>query len=224
MDKQLQFGQLDIVVIAQKHNPSILNPDFLLRNKIVQEDWGWEADTNSTLSTPQFSQVSYTCGVSIQAVMERLIFTSKSAVHFDAVCAVAVAYVNTLPHVSYTAFGINPTGHVLAASAAEAVSFLLGKVMRGEAFRSFAGGPSGGECAYIFNLEGCRLSLKITCGAVGPKSERKPCMIFNGNFHRDLLGEDVDDRLRDLISGIKGWSKDQAFFADAVKSCLKEKA
>lgn len=221
MDKQLQFGKLDIVVVAQNHNPSILNPDFLLHNEIVREDWGWEVDEKSVLSTPQFSQVNYTCGVTIQAVMERVIFMAKTPSLFDAVCKVASEYVVTLPHVTYTALGINPAGHVTASSEEEGVRFLLNEVMRSEAFGSFAGGATGGECSYLFDLDGCLLNLKITCGAVGPRSERRPCVIFTGNFHRDLPGENVDERLQALLSGIKGWEQDQALFDEAVKRCLK---
>jgi len=221
MDKQLQFGKLDIVVVAQNHNPSILNPDFLLRTGIVQAEWGWEVDAKSVVSTPQFSQVNYTCGVGIQAVMERVIFTAKNPSLFDAACKVAADYVTTLPHVTYTALGINPAGHVIASSEDDGMQFLLNEVMRSESFGSFAGGPTGGECSYLFDLDGCRLNLKITCGAVGPESERKPCVVFNGNFHRDLAGEDVDERLQALLAGIQGWEQDQAMFDEAVKSCLR---
>ena len=51
---------VSVVVTAQFHNPSILNPDFLVSRQIVPEGWA----VAETLTTPPVSVVKYENGIS----------------------------------------------------------------------------------------------------------------------------------------------------------------
>ena len=50
---------VSVVVTAEFHNPSILNPDFLVSKEIVPEDW----EVSETITTPSVSVVSYSQGI-----------------------------------------------------------------------------------------------------------------------------------------------------------------
>ncbi len=49
MPSQLQIPQLSILVLARNHNPSILTPDFLKINQIVDDNW----QVGSPILTPE---------------------------------------------------------------------------------------------------------------------------------------------------------------------------
>lgn len=98
------------VVAAQLHNPSILNHDFLLINSIIAKDWG---DPTEYMSTPPFAQLAY-AAKSIRFILqqERLMITKATEGEIPDIADIlstAKMYVKTLPHVKYTAVGINST-------------------------------------------------------------------------------------------------------------------
>ena len=70
--------EFSVVVVANDHNPSILNPDFLERQGIVQEGWGWTV-MGSAITTPPFATVSYDSGVTVSVESNRLQVTDTSA-------------------------------------------------------------------------------------------------------------------------------------------------
>jgi len=98
-----------VVVAGEVHNPTILNPDFLAIREIVPREWGWEV-AGPAITTPPFAIVRYTNGVSITVEHNKLQVADLS-VDDDPTGSkateVARRYVNTLPHVRYTAVGIN---------------------------------------------------------------------------------------------------------------------
>ena len=101
-----QVANLSVVLAAQSHNPSIINPDFLKHNKIVEEDW----DTISPpVTTPVVAQINYEkiswtitneqCVVSEQIKGE---FRDSYYLH-----TCAKKYAEVLKHISYRALGLN---------------------------------------------------------------------------------------------------------------------
>jgi hypothetical protein len=107
----LEVTQLSIVIAAESNNPSILNPDFLKYNGIVSDDW---QSADRTVTTGVISQVTYENGVSIVSEPNKINFVERIG---DGdygslqVPAIAQKYIETLPHVKYTAIGNNPIGH-----------------------------------------------------------------------------------------------------------------
>jgi hypothetical protein len=103
----LEAKSVALVVTATVHNPSILNPDFLLQNGIVSQDWGTATDF---VSIPSFSTLKYpNRGIQLTCQEERLQFEKQlsSDRNFADLVDCASKYVNVLPHVPYRALGIN---------------------------------------------------------------------------------------------------------------------
>jgi len=71
INKKVILTELGIVIVAQNHNPTILNPDFLKRNKIVPENWELACPP---ICLPPVARVSFTKGVNIFSQPERIIF------------------------------------------------------------------------------------------------------------------------------------------------------
>jgi len=64
MPKRLIISELAIVVAAQNHNPTILNPDFLKHSQIVPKEWVLR---EPPLCTEPLARVAYTNGVTLVA-------------------------------------------------------------------------------------------------------------------------------------------------------------
>ena len=99
--------KVNTVLVAKGHNPTILHPSFLKNEKIVPEDWELSKDP---ISTPPFATVAFTSGFSFVVELERLqvAFNGENAdKQVVAVSEMARKYAEKLPHVIYTAVGIN---------------------------------------------------------------------------------------------------------------------
>ncbi len=98
---------VSVVVTAQFHNPSILNPDFLESREIVPE--GWEVE--ETVTTPPMSVVKYTNGVQWAVEQGKLTVAEKcEGEPFKGghrVHGLANAYLRKLPHVPYRELRLN---------------------------------------------------------------------------------------------------------------------
>jgi hypothetical protein len=108
MSPPLETTSVTLVVTAEYHNPSILNHDFLLKNRIVDDSWG---DPSDIVSVPAFSSIKYARqSIEISCQEERLQFQKHPVTpgeQLTDLVSCASAYVNTLPHVPYRAFGVN---------------------------------------------------------------------------------------------------------------------
>ncbi|MEA2084118.1 MAG: hypothetical protein U9O82_07760 [Thermodesulfobacteriota bacterium] len=96
----------NIVVLAQFHNPSILNPDFLRINHIVDEKW----DVAETITTTPFSQTRFRNGIALTVDNERFNITQKINAGYpesSPIYDIAIDYIKILEHVKYTAMGLN---------------------------------------------------------------------------------------------------------------------
>jgi len=215
MDKKLTIGDVDIVVVATNHNPSILNPDFLARNKIVDESWGWKL-ARDPLTTAQVSQVAYDSGVSILAEFGRLIFrdvNNESIEKGSAIGQIASRYVSTLPHVSYTAVGVNVKGHAVAASPNEATNLVMQSLIKDGPWLKHAPSIPKGSVTLIYTLKECRLTLTVSEGLLTVGEDKgKPCVIFESNFHRDIKQDDQAATIKRLEGVFTAWEQDRNEF------------
>lgn len=101
-----RLHSVSVVVTAEFHNPSILNPDFLVSREIVPADW----TVAETLTTPPVSVVKYDNGVEWTVDQSRLTVAEKSGPAFGdsyRVHQLADAYLRKPPHVPYRGLGLN---------------------------------------------------------------------------------------------------------------------
>jgi len=73
----IDLVQFSIIVVANDHNPSLINPDFLERTGIVDAAWAWKRGTDA-ISTPAFATLSYDAGVTITVEPRKLQLGSQS--------------------------------------------------------------------------------------------------------------------------------------------------
>lgn len=103
---QLVLDTVSVVLIAQIHNPSIINVDFLRDHRIVDRTW----EPESPITTPGYSRVGFANGLDLTVDESRCIVSQRVGHKFQAsyvVHEVAIGYVKTLPHIPYRAVGLN---------------------------------------------------------------------------------------------------------------------
>jgi hypothetical protein len=103
---RVRLHNVSVVVTAEFHNPSILNPDFLASHGIVPADW----TVADTLTTPPVSVVKYENGIAWTVDQSRLTVTENCGPTFQdsyRVYALVNAYLEKLPHVPYRELGLN---------------------------------------------------------------------------------------------------------------------
>ena len=103
---RLVLRTVSVVVNAEFHNPSILNPDFLVSREIVPADW----TVLETVTTPTLSVVRYENGVTWTVNPAQLTITQPTGPDFADNCDVhrlASLYLEKLPYVPYRSLGLN---------------------------------------------------------------------------------------------------------------------
>ncbi len=202
-----ELVELSVVLVATSNNPSIINPDFLSHNGIVDRDRRLQEDP---VATPVFAQVVYEGGLTVRADPERVMFVqSASEVHLtDVVCpTMAAGYVRAVPHVPYRAVGINPKLHVGLDDTDEArVANALDD--RGS-WLSFKDSEPEVQLKAIYRFSGRRITMDVLGAARRrPSGQQTQGMLFQGNVHRELEQTSSQTRIGALVSIIGGWATD----------------
>lgn len=99
--------EVSAVVLAQNHNPSILHPAFLVAQGIVPAEWELAAPS---ISMPPLATAIYNNGISFAVDESRLIIRDTRPLGDNTrfrVYELANSFVQRLPHVPYTAVGVN---------------------------------------------------------------------------------------------------------------------
>jgi len=180
---QLQVIKTSVVVLASGHNPSILHPAFLTSQKIVPEDWQL---SEPPLSTPAFSVVKFQNGFVFVVESQKFEVADNNVqdpLQSEAPI-LALKYIKALPHVAYSAVGINLIGFV---EYPDASAFVKERFLRKGPWNDEAINPTSVGLRLIYPYEQAVLHLSINAGrAKIAKAAEKIGILIDGNYHVDL--------------------------------------
>ena len=218
MNKVIQIQELAVVVVARNHNPTILNPDFLKHNGIVSPDWEL---ARPPLCTEPVAEVRYKNGINIVAQLQKLIFSQTLAdksLGEAQVPEIMVKYIETLPHVDYSAVGINVVGYVPADTEEEAQGYILDNLIAQGPWRTFDDQQPNVSVSFSYPIQEGRLNITIE-KALLPLSDQKhlPVVIFRSNFHREIAEGISREKVAKLKDVIQSWRKDTETFRSLVE-------
>lgn len=210
-----------IVVVASDANPTILNPDFLVRQAIVPDEWDWKI-AGHPITTPPFAKVDYENGVSVLVepnkiqVVDRLtgdITPKTSKIH-----KIARRYIEVLPHVRYEAVGHNFRVFV---EHTDANTFLREKFLKTGTWDDEKHRMEGFSIKFIYPLDRGRLIISIDDGKVVDRSSEEPkelrgLMVY-ANYHRDCKGYPSD---KQVIENFKRMNEDWDHFQTMLSDIL----
>ncbi|MBF0345104.1 MAG: hypothetical protein HQL06_12855 [Nitrospirae bacterium] len=231
---KVDLTSYSIVILGKRHNPSILNPDFLRHNEIVKG----RLTPKDVLCTSAASHVVYREGLSIVAEYERLQFIDEDKVRipYDSqIPGIALRYIEVLPHVNYLAAGINFTGHYPYETQEAALLFLKNTFIKEGHWMNFSSGltEAGLKFVYYFDDVSCTISLEVTDVAAheqgnsednghhGSSSLLKtiPAIDVKVNYHLDTKEAEIK-RLRTFILSWQDYFEKLVIFLDEVFSVV----
>ena len=204
---------VSIVVTAEFHNPSILNPDFLKFQGIVPTDW----EPALAITTPQCSNIRFQNGIEWTVDQSKLEVVEICESQFrDSYLAydLVVSCINRLPHVPYRSLGLN---YVVAAPMDDPQEWLTKQYLKDGIWLD--GEPAVRSMVPKFTLEAsegvlCFLSLDAGKSKLG-NHQPVPAVIANCNLHHE--GPLDADALCDAIGC---WPQRQEFAIAALERLL----
>ena len=199
----LRLINFSIVVTAEHHNPTILNPDFLARQDIVPDDWGWELG-DRVLSTPLLAQVSYTNAVSLLCDQAKLqILDARPSVNpaESKITQIALSYVRVLHHVRYTAVGINFNGAIERDSPQAA---LIDRFLAQGFWNNEQNRLQDVALHLFYPVEDGRLRVGLESGEIREPSESgqesvRSAIVVGANFHHGLSADNTVDKIGAIV-------------------------
>lgn len=212
---KLRFLQHSVVLLAEKHNPSILHPSFLASQAIVPPDW---RDKGDTISTPFFSVVKYEGGYEFTAQQERLELKHTNPPEpatESTLPAIIEKYVKTLPHVKYTAVGINFVGGIVHP---QPDRILMDKFLKPDGWDQL--GLKKAFWDLQFKLDEALLDLKVASGGyeLPNTGQRKEAIIVQSNYH---INTPVESTLEAVIQAINRFWVFADDFANRASTIFK---
>ena len=204
-----------VVVIARDHNPTILHPAFLASQGIVPTEW---EPVDAPVCTPAFSTVRYANGISLSVDSNRLVVDEdrpRSLPPWDSrVPKLALDYVEKLPHVRYSAVGVNFRGF---SSCDDPERLLIGRFLKSGPWNDELRQMKSFGSRFVYHLENVVLRISLDSGTVRRDETKQPGIIFNGNYHTDLSEEKC---LEELRTAIGHWSERCSHFASLASVIL----
>lgn len=205
---------LSVVVTAEYHNPSILNPDFLKSQGIVPTDW----EPVLAITTPQFSNIRFHNGIEWTVDQSKLTVVESCESQFrDSYLAydLVISYIRRLPHVPYRSLGLN---YVVAATTDDPQEWLTKQYLKDGVW--LQGEPVVRSMVPKFTFEPgegvqCFLSLDAGNSKRG-NAQPVPAVIANCNVHH--AGPLDADALCDAIGC---WPQRQLFAISALDRLLR---
>ena len=203
-----ELVELSVVLVATSNNPSIINPDFLSHNGVIEKGRRLQEDP---VATPVFAQVVYEDGLAVRADPERVMFVQSAASGASLTSIVcprmAEGYVRAVSHVPYRAVGINPKLHV---DLDEAGSARVANALDGRgSWLSFKDSEPEVQLKTIYRFSARQIIMDILGAARRrPGGRQFRGLLFQGNVHRELEQTNSQTRIDALISVIGNWETD----------------
>ena len=201
----IKLIELSVVFVANSNNPSIINPDFLRYNKIVDDSYEIQ---DSPISTPAFSQVAFKNGIEVASTPDRVIFRQSGSLDKETVVSPEVAkrYLECIPHVHYRAIGINPKGFQSATG--EEPPPVSEMLRNNGAWTSFEDVTPEVQLKAIYHYSQRNISLDIARADVTENGKKTSGTLYQANIHRELTETDSESRNKHLASLLDAWDSD----------------
>ena len=194
---KLDILNTSVVVSAKHHNPTILHPSFLSAEGIVPKEWEL---SEPPISTPVFALVKYKNGIVFNVEENRFQVTDneiKDDLKKSQVSELAYKYAEKLPHVHYSAVGVNFSGFM---ECANPESTIIDQFLKTSSADFNNSKPKALGLRFIYNLPDARLRLSLDTGTVKRLDieKQRNGILVNANYHMDLPDNSRENRIKEL--------------------------
>lgn len=211
----IKLIQCSLVVIANDHNPTIINPNFLAQQEIIKSDWGWSV-TGEPITTPPFAMVTYSNGVTITVETNKLQVTDDSGTSpvQSKIEEIVKKYVKVLQHIPYKAVGINFRSTVNFENPG---AFLKQHFLRKGNWDTDHHPLQSMGLKLVYSLSDGRIVLTFE-HARKFGNPPQDLILVNSNFHRDCVGPNhvYGQVLEALVNVRNDWNRNKQIVKDAL--------
>lgn len=211
----MDLTSLVVVLVGDSNNPTILNPDFLER-RVFPVPSDIPGFRQPPICTPVLAQVAYDNGVTVQSEPQRILFEQSvptPSLSRVFVAQLALAYVRAVPHVRYTAIGINPTFILKGANEYERFQNALASAypMRHDDVVPRI------QLKADYSFPDRRVSIEsFQARRATDQGVEELGLLVRTNIHRDVGDSDPDDRIRSLTATLDHADSDIGYVADLL--------
>ncbi len=212
--QSVNLVELAVVLVMSQNDPSMLNPDFLRKEQIVDKSLELR---EPPISTPVFSQVLFKDNIGVKADPKRIIFEQTGNLRQAGQVqppAMAKRFVELFPDFVFEAVGVNPKG-VIKGNADQRVKISDALFDQGR-WLTFKNSVPKFQIKTVHRMEDRTIFLDVMEMEASSQGDlSQPIVEFVCNVHRDL-GVDHSSRKEQLISVIEGWENDLKDFEELV--------
>jgi hypothetical protein len=192
----VQIANTSVVIIADAHNPTILHPSFLRAEGIVPTNW--ELAAEPPISTPAVSIVRFANQISFVVDPNKFQVIETSSADGSSIADLAKRYVKKLPHVHYSAVGININGY---AECPDPEDWILKRFLKEGAWTGASLGLKTAGVRLIYHVPKAQLNLNLDVGTTqATGTAEHPCIVVNANYHTPIEGEKPDEKTAEAVS------------------------
>lgn len=211
-----RLAQFSLVIAADQNNPTILNPDFLVRVKVAEDSWKLAAPP---LQVPDLAIVQYNNGITVKSLPDSFdIGDLKTLSPPDShIREMMLNYIRAVKFVKYTGFGINFRS---VTPTTDAKKLLAGKLLQAGPWSKENGMTEIGV-KFVYPITSGKVIFSVDSGYVVDKKDdsKSSVILLSANFHRDL------DQTADAIAQVESilndnittdWQQYKDFLSDIV--------
>lgn len=209
--RKLALVEISVVLLASPTDPSILNPDFLRHNEIIDKTLELKAPA---ISTPMFSRIEFDEEIVVSAEPNRFVFEQKVS-HLEegdiAVLDIVNRFLGVVVHPNYSAIGINPKA--IRTSGRSEKFEIANALIEGGAWMAFKDVVPEVQLKAVYNFEKRRISLDVS--GIRLEDENGSIhqgLLYQANIHRDLQGTNGTERIEEAQAVISACREDIADF------------
>ena len=201
--------EASIVFVVKDVSPTFLNPDFLLFNKIVPEEWELSM---LPITTPTFAQIEYGTGVQVSAkpiatqetgIVTRIVFKQSlngQPISEATIANLAVLFMVHLDHNSISAIGINSKHFYGTSSRDEANKYMLSQFITNSVWYREENGMEVPEVRLAYNMPFGETHIKIEQVTRQNEKSVQFGITVDTNMHHDVSKGIENDKIANILS------------------------
>jgi hypothetical protein len=217
MNDGIRWRRFFVVVLADSHNPTLLNPDWLRSTGIVPATW--KPESERTVVTPVFAQVRYAqprLRVTVQPERLEVVAGWEDGVD-EEVVGVVSRYVATLPHVPYRAVGVNYEATV---AMAEPHCWVRDHLLRAE--RAYPD-PTAISVELAWQSDSVKRTIALAGDEASAPAGEERALLIKTNCHREVTASGAE-RASQLAAFMSEVCKERVWAAEtAIKILMGER-
>ena len=187
------------VLVANQHNPTIMNPDFLRSKEIAKPEW----EAIEAFSSSVFTRIGYSNGVFFTVDQNRCIIEQRVDGEFKSSYEAhncAKKYAEVLEHTPYTAFGLNSN---LLMPNEQPSDWLKSRFLRSEEWPGDIE-PTNLVFRHVQDSVTYQFSLNI-----GQSAEKEDSITIQCNFHFNI--QNSSNKVKEISNTVQNLEKYQGF-------------